>query len=59
MTPLTTKYIDPNFVVDILTKEDYKEVGPIDYNINCQTDDSKQDWSSGAGVLIHNKTTLP
>ena len=44
----------PIFVVDIPTKEDYKEVEPINYNINCYTDGSKLDDNrTGAGVLIN------
>ena len=44
---MTTTYnLDPNFAVDIPTKEDYKEVEPIKFNINCHTDGSKlDDWS--------------
>ena len=39
---MTTTYnLDPNFAVDIPTKEDYKEVEP--FNINCHTDGSKLD----------------
>ena len=47
---------DPNFAVDITTKEDYKEVGPIVYNINWNTEGSKFDYRTGAGVLINNRT---
>ena len=52
---MTTTYnLDPKFVVDIPTKEDYKEVEPINYNINCHTDGSKLDDNrAGAGVLIN------
>ena len=52
---MTTTYnLDPKFVVDIPTKEDYKEVEPINYNINCHTDGSKLDDNrTGAGVLIN------
>ena len=40
--------------MDIPTKEDYKEVEPINYNINCHTDGSKVDDNrTGAGVLIN------
>ena len=35
---LTTYNLDCNFVVDIPTKKDYKEVGNINHNINCHTD---------------------
>ena len=47
---MTTTYnLDPKFVV-----EDYKEVEPINYNINCHTDGSKLDDNrTGAGVLIN------
>ena len=42
------------------TKEDYKEVEPINFNINCHTDGRKLDGNrTGAGVLInysHNDT---
>ena len=38
-----TYNLDPNFAVDIPTKEDYKEVEPINHNINCHTDASKLD----------------
>ena len=35
--------------------EDYNEVNPINYNINCHTDGSKlYDNRTGAGVLINN-----
>ena len=53
---MTTTYnLDPNFVVDISTKEDYKEVEYINYNINCHTDGSKLDENrTGSGVLIKN-----
>ena len=41
--------------MDIPTKEDYKEVEPINYNINGHTDGSKHDDNrTGAGVLINN-----
>ena len=46
-------HLQPNFVVDIPTKEDYKEVELIDYNINCHTDASKLHYRTGAGVLIN------
>ena len=48
---MTTTYnLDPNFVVDISTKEDYKEVEYINYNINCHTDGSKLDENrTGSG----------
>ena len=40
--------------MDIPTKEDYKEVEPINYNINCHTDGSKLDDNrTGANVLIN------
>ena len=51
-----TYNLDPNFAVDIPTKEDYKEVEPINYNFNCHTDalGSKfDDNRTGAGVLIN------
>ena len=53
---MTTTYnLDPNFVVDILTKKDYKEVEPINQNINSHTESSKRDDNrTGAGVLINN-----
>ena len=52
---MTTTYnLDPKFAVDIPTKEDYKEVEPINFNINCHTDGSKLDDNrTGAGVLIN------
>ena len=52
---MTTTYnLNPKFVVDIPSKEDYKEVEPINYNINCHTDGSKLDDNrTGAGVLIN------
>ena len=52
---MTTTYnLDPNFAVDIPTKEDYKEVEPINFNINCHTDGSKLDDNrTGAGVIIN------
>ena len=55
---MTTTYnLDPNFVVGIPTKEDYKEVEPINYNINCHTHGSKLDENrTGAGVLINNSS---
>ena len=34
----TTYNLDPNFVVNISTKEDNNEVEPIHYNINCHID---------------------
>ena len=34
----TTYNLDPNFIVDILTKIDYKEVEPINHNINFHTE---------------------
>ena len=38
---MTTTYnLDCNFVVNIPTKKDYKEVEPINHNINCHTDGS-------------------
>ena len=44
----------PNFAVNIPTKEDNKEVEPINYNINCHTDGYKLDDNrTGAGVLIN------
>ena len=50
-----TYNLDCNFVVDIPRKEDYKEVEPINHNINCHTDGSKLDNNrTGAGVLINN-----
>ena len=53
---MTTTYnLDPNFVVDILTNKDYKEVEPINHNINCHIEGSKLDDNrTGAGVLINN-----
>ena len=53
---MTTTYIQyPNFDVDIPIKKDYKEVEPINYNINCHTEGSKLDDNrTGAGVLINN-----
>ena len=46
--------LDPNFAVDIPTKKDYKEVEPINFNINCHTDGSKLDDNrTGAGVIIN------
>ena len=53
---MTTTYkLDPNFVVDIPAKKEYKEVEPINYNINCQTEGSKLvDNRTGTGVLINN-----
>ena len=52
---MTTTYnLDPNFAVDIPTKEDYKDVEPINYNINCHTYGSKLDDNrTGAGGLIN------
>ena len=52
---MTTTYnLDPNFDVDIPTKEDYKEAEPINFNINCHTDGSKLDENrTGAGVIIN------
>ena len=52
---MTTTYkLDPNFAVHIPTKETYKEVEPINYNINCHTNGSKLDDNrTGAGVLIN------
>ena len=48
---MTTTY---KFVVDIPTKEDCKEVEPINYNINCHIDGSNVDDNrTGAGVLIN------
>ena len=36
---MTTTYnLDPNFVVDIPTKKNYKEDEPINHNINCHTE---------------------
>ena len=53
---MTTTYnLDPNFVVDIPTTKDYKEVEPINHSINCHTEDYKlDDIRTGAGVLINN-----
>ena len=53
---MTATYkLDPNFVVDIPTKEDCEEVEPINNNIKCHTDGSKLDDNrTGAGVLINN-----
>ena len=53
---MTTTYnLDPNFVVDILTKKDYKVVEPINHNINFHTESSKLDDNrTGAGVFINN-----
>ena len=52
---MTTTYnLDPKFVVGIPIKEDYKEVEPINFNINCHTDGSKiNDNRTGAGVIIN------
>ena len=52
---MTTTYnLDPNFAVDIPTKEYYKEVEPINFSINCHTDGSKLDENrTGAGVIIN------
>ena len=52
---MTTTYnLDPNFDVDIPTKEDYKEAEPINFNINCHTDGCKlNDNRTGAGVIIN------
>ena len=52
---MTTTYNpDADFVVDIPTKEDYKEVEPINCNTNCHTGGSKLDENrTGAGVLIN------
>ena len=53
-TMTTTYNLDPNYAVDIPTKEDYKEVEPINLNINCHTDGSKlDDYRTGAGVIIN------
>ena len=42
------------WTLDIPTKEDYKDVEPINYNINCHTDGSKLDDNrTGAGVIIN------
>ena len=50
----TTHNLDPKFFVDIPIKEDYKEVEPINFNINCHTDGSKiDDNRTGAGVIIN------
>ena len=53
---MTTTYnLDSNFAVDMPTKEDYKEVELINYNINSHTDGSKLDDNrTGAGVLTNN-----
>ena len=52
---MTTYNLDPTFVVDIPTKEDYKELEPINCNTNCHTDGSKLDDNrTGSGVLINN-----
>ena len=53
---MTTTYnLDPNFVVDIPTKKDYKEVEPIKHNINCHTEGSKLDDNrTVTGELINN-----
>ena len=53
---MTTTYnLDPNFVVDIPTKKNYKEDEPINHNINCHTEGSKLDDNrTGTGVLINN-----
>ena len=52
---MTTTYnLDPNFAVDIPTKEDYKEVEPINYNINCHTDGSKLDDNRTVAVGLIN-----
>ena len=52
---MTTSYnLDPNFAVNIPTKEDYKECVLINYNINCNTVGSKLDENrTGAGVLVN------
>ena len=51
-----TYNLKPNFVVDILTEKDYKDVEPINHNINCHTEVSKlHDNRTGAGVFINNK----
>ena len=45
--------------MDILTKKDYKEVEPINHNINCHTEGSKLDDNrTGAGVFIVKRTML-
>ena len=53
---MTTTYnLESNVVVDILTKKYYKEVEPINHNINFHTEGSKLDDNrTGAGVLINN-----
>ena len=53
---MTTTYnLDPNFVVGIITKKGYKEVEPINHNINFHIDGSKLDGNrTGAGVIINN-----
>ena len=52
---MATYSLDPNFVLDILTKKDYKEVEPINHNINFHTEGSKLDDNrTGAGALINN-----
>ena len=51
---MTTSYnLDCNFVVDIPTKKNHKEVEPINHN-NCHTNGSQLDDNrTGAGVLIN------
>ena len=53
---MTTTYnLDPNFVLDISTKKDYKEVEPINRNISFQKEGCKLDENRPeAGVLIKN-----
>ena len=51
---MTTTYsIDFTFVVDIPIKEDYIEVEPIDYKINCHKYGSKFYDNRTGGVLIN------
>ena len=51
-----TYNLDPNFFVDIITKEEHKEVESINHNINCHTDGSKLDDNrTGADVFIDNR----
>ena len=41
--------------MNIPTKKDYKEVEPINHNINCHTEGSNPDDNrTGTGVLINN-----
>ena len=54
-----TYNLDPNFVVDILTKKDYKVVEPINHNINFHKEGSKLDDNrTGAGLSTTDILTL-